>query len=172
MPYMDIWMYNSRPRMKVFLCYLLIFIAFFIFSDVMIYLYNKSLYDPIENYQIQVTDAEVTVLETEVSNVNGNIRGTIKNTTDETFASQYLKFDFYTERDVNAGVKYLKIGYLSPGEQKNYELGFKYDNVSSVEISMVDEADATNATPEELETIPIIGPVGIIGGILASYVAF
>lgn len=166
MSYLDVWIYNSKPRMRVFLCYLLIFVAFFIFSDIMIYLYTKSLYQPIENYEIQVNDAEVTVIETGVSNVNGNIRGTIKNTTDETFASKYLKFDFYTQRDVHAGVKYLKIGYLNPEEQKNYKLEFRYDNVNSVEISMVDEQEVKDSTPEQMQPTLMIGPAGMLSGIL------
>ncbi len=46
--YLSIWIFNSRPRIKVFLCYLLLFITVFVFSDIMIYLYTKSLYQPME----------------------------------------------------------------------------------------------------------------------------
>ena len=79
MSYLDIWIYNSRPRMRVFLCYLLIFVVFFIFSDVMIYFYTKSLYQPMDSYEINVTEPEVTVTLAEATTMNGNIKGTIKN---------------------------------------------------------------------------------------------
>ncbi|MCI9177197.1 MAG: hypothetical protein HFJ28_01100 [Clostridia bacterium] len=166
MPYMDIWMYNSRPRMKVFLCYFLIFITFFIFSDIMIYCYNKSLYKPMENYEIKVANPEITISLAESSAVDGNVKGTIKNNTNEKLQDQYLKFEFYTPRDVNSGIKYLEIGELEPGQEKNYELGFRYDNVSSVKVEAVSKEQVAKATPEELEINPITGPVTIIGGIL------
>ena len=169
MSYLDIWIYNSRPRMRVFLCYLLIFVVFFIFSDVMIYFYTKSLYQPMDSYEINVTEPEVTVTLAEATTMNGNIKGTIKNTTNETIENEYLKFDFFTPRDVNVGVKYLEIDRLEPGEEKKYEMGFRYENVTSVEISKATEEDTLKATPEELEISPVIGPVGIIGAILFSY---
>ncbi len=169
MSYLDIWIYNSRPRMRVFLCYLLIFVVFFIFSDVMIYFYTKSLYQPMDSYEINVTEPEVTVTLAEATTMNGNIKGTIKNTTNETIENEYLKFEFFTPRDVNVGVKYLEIDRLEPGEEKKYEMGFRYENVTSVEISKATEEDTLKATPEELEISPVIGPVGIIGAILFSY---
>ncbi len=172
MSYLNIWMYNSKPRIKVFLCYFLIFIAFFIFSDIMIYLYTKSAFKPIENYQIQSTSPEITVSLAEASQASGNIKGTIKNNTEEELINKYIKLDFYTPRDVNVGTKYIKVDKLEKDEERNYELGFRYSNVSSVKISVVDEEQAKNATTEEREISPVITTAGIIGGILALYAVF
>jgi len=169
MAYLDIWIYNSRNRGKVFLCYLLIFIAFFIFSDVMIYLYNKSLYKPLENYTIQASNLQVTISQIEASNVNGNIKGTVKNTTDEILRDKYLKFEFYTPRDVNVGVKYLEVGEIDPSVEKSYELGFRFENVSSVRVSVLEKEEAKNATPEELEITPVFGPAGLISMIILGH---
>lgn len=169
MSYLDIWIYNSNPRIKVFTCYALIFIAFFIFSDIMIYCYTKSLYQPMESYEIAVTSPEVTITTAEASNVNGNVKGTIRNTTEDRIENKYLKFDFYTPRNINVGTKYIEIDTLETEEQKNYELGFRYDNVSSVKVSMVDDSEVTNATPEELEVNPVYGPAGLITGIILGY---
>lgn len=120
MGYMDIWIYNSRPRMKVFLCYFLIFITVFIFSDVMIYLYTKSMYKPMEKYEVNVETLEVKVSTAESSNVNGNVIGTIKNNTQKNIIDEYLRFDFYTPRNVNVGTKYLKIDEIRAGEEKKF----------------------------------------------------
>ena len=141
MAYLDRWMYDSRPRMKVFLCYFLIFIAFFIFSDVMVYLYNKSLYKPMESYEVQVSSPEITVTLAEASNANGNVKGTIKNNTNEDIVNKYMKFDFYTALNTNAGTKYIKIDKLAKDEEKNYELGFRYDDVAKVKINIVEESE-------------------------------
>lgn len=169
MGYLDIWIYDSRPRVRVFLCYALIFIGFFIFSDLMIYGYTKTLYKPMTSYEVNITSPEVTVQTAEASNVNGNVKGTIKNTTDENIENKYLKFDFYTPRDINVGTKYIKIDNLSQGEEKAYEVGFRYDNVTYVKISMIDESEAAKATPEELEINPVYGPAGLISGVILGY---
>ncbi len=169
MDYLDIWFFDRRPRMKVFLCYLLIFIAFFIFSDFMIYAYTKTLYKPMTSYEINITEPEVKVTTAEASNVNGNVKGTIKNTTDNILENSYLKFDFYTPRDVNVGTKYINVENLAQGEEKEYELGFRYDNVTYVKISMVDSAEVANATSEELKVEPIYGPASLISLIILGY---
>lgn len=160
--YLSIWMYNSRPRIKVFLCYLLLFVVVFVFSDIMIYLYTKSMYSPIENYEISVEAPLITVNVAEASNVNGNVKGIIKNNTQEKISDKYVRFDFYTPRNVNIGTKYLKINELNINEELQYELGFKYENVSSVKISMATDDDLLKATPEELEFTPTFGPAGIL----------
>lgn len=169
MSYLDIWFFDRRPRMKVFFCYLLIFIAFFIFSDFMIYGYTKSLYKPMTNYEVNITSPQVTVQTAEASNVNGNVKGTIKNTTNDVIENKYLKFDFYTPRNINVGTKYIKIDKMYEQEEKNYELGFRYDKVSSVKLSMVDEEEVKNATPEELKIDPTYGPAGLISAVILGY---
>lgn len=169
MDYLDIWFFDNRNRMKIFFIYLLIFIAFFIFSDFMIYAYTKSLYKPMTSYEINIISPKVTIQTAEASNVNGNVKGTIKNTTEENLEDKYLKFDFYTPRDINVGTKYIKIDNLAQGEEKAYELGFRYDNVTSVKVSMVDDSEALKATPEELEIDPTYGPAGLISAAILGY---
>lgn len=169
MNYSDTWFIDRRPRIKVFTRYVLIFISFFIFSDVMIYGFTKSVYKPMEKYEVNVTSPIVTVEKAEASNVNGNVKGTIKNTSYEDLNGKYLKFDFYTPRDVNVGTKYINIGDMAHGEEKKYELGFKYDNVTYVKISMVDNEQISKATPEELEINPTYGPAGLISAIILGY---
>lgn len=85
---------------------------------------------------MNIETPQVTVNVAEATNVNGNVKGTIKNTTEERVTDKYLRFDFYTPRDVNIGTKYLKIDSLEVGEEKQFELGFKYDNVSSVKLQL------------------------------------
>lgn len=169
MDYLDIWFFDRRPRMKVFFCYLLIFVVFFIFSDFMIYAYTKSLYKPMTSYEVNIISPEVTVQIAEASNVNGNVKGTIKNTTDDVVEDKYLKFDFYTERGTNVGTKYLKVDKMYDGDELKYELGFRYDNVKSVKVSMVDAEEAVKATPEELEINPTYGPAGLLSAVILGY---
>lgn len=168
MSYLDIWIYNSRPRMKVFLCYFLIFITFFIFSDIMVYFYTKSLYQPMTSYEIMSQTPEITVSVAEASNTAGNIKGTVKNNTSGIIEDQYLKFEFYTPRNVDMGIKYLKIDYLEPNAVQDYEMGFKYDNIDSVKISVAEAEEIENATEVQLKIDPIYEPSGMIGGVISG----
>ena len=65
--------------------------------------------------------------------------------------------------------KYLKIENLNPGEEKEYELGFRFDSVSSVEISNASAEEAEAASPEELEITPVFGPAGLISALILGY---
>lgn len=71
---------------------------------------------------MNIETPQVTVNVAEATNVNGNVKGTIKNTTEERVTDKYLRFDFYTPRDVNIGTKYLKIDSLEVGEENNLNL--------------------------------------------------
>ena len=169
MSFMDVWIYDSTHRIKVFLCYFLIFVAFFIFSDVMIYLYTKSMYKTMNSYQVNSNMPLITVNEAIASNANGSVKGTIKNNSEELIKEGYLKFDFYTPRNVNVGTKYIEVNYLNPNEERNYEVGFKYDDVTDVKISMVSKEEVKNATPEELKENPIYGPAGLVSALILGY---
>ena len=65
--------------------------------------------------------------------------------------------------------KYIAVNNLYPEEQKNYKLGFRYDNVSYVKVSMVDEEEAENATAEELRIDPTYGPSGLMSAVILGY---
>jgi len=113
---------------------------------------NKYVKEEIEGLKINTSDKiketknmdGIEIKITQLTSLNNytTMLGTLKNTTNEIVANQYLKFDFYTERDVNVGTEYVKINSLNPGEQKDYDIHFKYDNVSSVEISMVNQENS------------------------------
>ena len=69
-----------------------------------------------EKYEVNIEAPQVTINVAEASNVNGNVKGTIKNTTQEKITDKYIRFDFYTPREVNVGTKYLKIDGLEVNE--------------------------------------------------------
>lgn len=172
MSYLDIWMFDSTKRMKVFFCYFLIFITFFIFSDVMVYFYTKSLYQPMTSYQIMTQTPEITVSEAKASHTSGNVKGTVKNNTSEKLITQYLKFEFYTERNVLAGTKYFQLNNLEPNAMQDYQIGFHYENVDNVKVSMASQEEIEHAAEGQLKEEPIYGPSGWIGGVISGKIFF
>ena len=164
---MDQWIFDSTQRIKVFFCYFLIFATFFIFSDIMVYFYTKSLYQPITGYEVNCINPEITVLTAEASNSTGNLGGIIKNTTNEKMEEQYIKFEFYTPRDVKMGTKYLKVDSLEPNGQQEYEFGFRYDNIEHVKISRATEEEINTARTTQFELDSTYGPSGFILGVIS-----
>ncbi len=65
-------------RMKTFLIYFLIFIGFYILSNLLINAYIKTSYYKISSYDIEVEDATVTIISAKASKDDGHIEGKIK----------------------------------------------------------------------------------------------
>ena len=132
-------------RLKTFFIYALCIVLFFIFSEVMININLESAYKKIERRdnleQVIITQAEAT-------KINGRIKGTLIS---HDLKSKYLKFDFYSERDVLLGTKYIDISNLKENEAQDIELYFKLQNVSYYNISFVNEKENSVT---EIELLP------------------
>ena len=141
--YMDFWCIDKRKRMHNIIMYILIIALLFVFSNVMIYLYINGTYKAIEDSKIEVENPNITIEQAKATYVNGYVNGKIKNNTEETINEKYIKFEFSTLRDVNIGNKYLKIENLEPGQEIEYKVNFKYQDIKKMKIS--------EATAEEVK---------------------
>ena len=83
-------------RMKTFLKYTLWIVAFYIFSNLMIYLNIETTY---QNIGRKDNIEQVTVYQAQATKVNGRIKGTIFNNAENKLTKQYIKIDLYSERD-------------------------------------------------------------------------
>ena len=155
-------------RMKTFGIYALCIILFFIFSNVMINIAVKSMYNPIDvniiledNLKIDVSDIKATV-------VNGYVKGNVNNT-GELVNKTYVKIDLYSERDVLLGTKYIEMDNLQAGENREFNIGFKFDNVKYAKVCMVDNAE--NATKDNFESDNMGGIALIVAVVFLCYFA-
>ena len=96
-------------RTKTLLKYALWVVLFIIFSEFLINVGLNSTYKPIERKD---NIAQVNIYQAEATLVNGRIRGLITNSQPEDLSGKYLKFDFYSERDVFLGRKFIAINTL------------------------------------------------------------
>lgn len=122
-------------RMKTFFIYALCIVLFFIFSDVLININLESTYRKIERKD---NLEQVTISQAEATKVNGRIKGIVVS---NKLNAKYLKFDFYSERDVLLGTKYIDVSNLKENETQNIELYFKLQNVNYYKMSFVNEKD-------------------------------
>lgn len=161
--YMDFWCIDKRKRMHNIIMYILI-IA--LFSNVMIYLYINGTYKAIEDSKIEVENPNITIEQAKATYVNGYVNGKIKNNTEETINEKYIKFEFSTLRDVNIGNKYLKIENLEPGQEIEYKVNFKYQDIKKMKISEATAEEVKNATESEFEITEEMKQGMLIGTLL------
>ena len=137
-------------RMKTFLKYLMIVIAFYVFSNIMINAFLKVSYVDMHDYEINVDQVFIDVSEAKTSKKNGYIKGIVKNNTDVIVENKYLKFSMLSKNGNVLGEKYIRIDKIEPEQLRKFELKFEYDNVKSFKIEM------TDTKPEEQDFIELI----------------
>ena len=132
-------------KMKKYLLYIVLLVVFALFSSLLITVGLNSSYKSIERKEDNLS--YVNIYQAEATKVNGRIRGIINNKENNIY-EKYLKFDFYTPRDVYMGSKYIEIDKSET--EMPFELFFKLNNVSYYKVSLVNEKDPQG----EIEFIP------------------
>ena len=129
-------------RMKTFLIYLILFVLFFFFSNLLIFIGLNTNYDRISS--IGEVPSQVNINQAEATLVNGRIRGTITNNGQEDLNGKYMKVDLYSPRNVLLGTKYLQMTDLAQNAEENFEVFFKAQDVEHYKISFVDKMENTD----------------------------
>lgn len=166
--YFDNFYRNTENRMKNFFTYFLMFVLLYVIVDILTFGYIYSTYKTIEQYEIVVTNPAVTVENAKTTKVNGFVEGKIRNNGTTTISDQYLKFDFYSERGVQLGTKYLEISSLGENEEKEYKVQFRFDNVKYFTVNLATQEEVDNAQDLELEIDENIGVPLLFSGILLA----
>ena len=133
--------------MKTLFKYALWVILFMIFSDFLINVGLNSAYRPIERRD---SVSQVNIYQAEATLVNGRIRGLITNSETDNISNKYLEFDFYSERDVFLGRKFIDINELQANETQSFEILFKLEGVEYYTVSVIDQ----KPEGEEIEILP------------------
>ena len=151
-------------KLKKYLLYVLIIAAFWIFSDILIYLSINSSYTRVDA-KVYTNSPEIIIGESKATYVNGVVKGSIKNNTSDIINDKYLKIDLYSPRDVKMGTKYVKIENLDINKSQEFEMWYKFTDVDHAEITVTDNIE--NATEEEFlsqeaSTILIFGTILVL----------
>lgn len=129
--------------LKTFAKYIILLVAFYFFSNFLIFVGLNSTYDNISlkgelPSQVQIDRAEATL-------VNGRIYGTIQNSDENDLNGKYIKINLYSERDVLLGVKYLDIVNLGENAQEEFKAYFKVQDIASYSIEITDEVEEVSS---------------------------
>lgn len=135
-------------RMKTFFIYLLLFVGLYVVSNLLIDAYIKTSYYKIETYDIDVKEANITIMTAKASKDDGHIEGKIVNNTNEKITNRYMKVELFSNNNINLGTEYAQIDELNPGDLKNFKINFTCDNVTSFKITFINKEQKNEEKPE------------------------
>ena len=132
--------------MKTFLIYLLIFVGFFVLSDVLI---NVSLNTSYHTITRKDNLEQVVINQAEATQVNLRIKGTVTNLVENPITLKYMRVDFYSERDNLVGSRYIDVSNLKENESMDVEINLRLDDIDSYSISFTNDKST-----EEVDWLP------------------
>ena len=92
-------------RMKTFFIYLLLFVGLYVVSNLLIDAYIKTSYYKIETYDIDVKEANITIMTAKASKDDGHIEGKIVNNTKQIRGERQVAKDTGKEFKIITGEK-------------------------------------------------------------------
>lgn len=140
-------------RMKTFFMYFLILVAFYIISNFLIDSLIKTSYSKITEYEIDVKEATVTIIEAKSSKDDGYIEGKISNPTKEDILNRYMVVELFSENNVSLGTEYVKIDRLKKEAIKDFKVRFTVDNVKSFKITLITDEEKAKIDSEKDTTL-------------------
>ncbi len=155
-------------RMKTFFIYFILIVAFFIFSQVMIYIAINTTFQ-YKNFELK-SNIPMEV-EVQATSINGFAKGKIINNTESEIVNKYIKIECYSKHDTLMGTKYIKIDKIAAKEEKEFEVHFNFNKVEKAVIDIVDEkvVEEQNIKEEEKTSDPDRGLATMIAALILLY---
>ena len=143
-------------RMKTLFKYALWIILFWILSDILIKVGLDSTYKNIQQRGEIPTGVEIVQMQ--ATAVNGRAKVKINDTS---LSGKFLKLDLYSSTGVNLATQYIELGEIKENEAKEIETYFKFSEVKSYEIAVVDEMGVSSVgfMDTALSTLSVLGIV-------------
>ena len=135
-------------RMKTFGMYLLWFVLLYMFVTVSAYGYIEASYKGIDGIIIKDDKMLITIDEAEATIVNGQIKGQIKNISQEDIGTKYIKIDLISKKGTLILTKYIQVDELKAGEQKEFNLMFRVENIVKYQAQITDKAELKEGLSE------------------------
>ncbi len=155
-------------RMKTFLKYLILFIAFYILTDVLISLALTNNYREISCTKNETGSYVTQVNAAKATNMSGYVEGTIKLDEAAQSPEQYLQFDFYSKYGHCLGRKYIDLSTVKAGQTKDFKVSFELSNIATYEISTTNEVEALSDVQLDMVSKGYLA-IGIVGALIVLY---
>ena len=139
MSYDDFWFIDTRVQTRNLRRWFIWFILLFAFVTIGSIVAIRTMYYDMTVYEIHQSNPIVTVSEAKSTNVNGYIKGEVKNESEEDIRENYLCFLLCNADNDIIEKQYIEIGTISPNQTKTFELNFKRDNITRAYIIVTDK---------------------------------
>ena len=139
MSYDDFWFIDTRVQTRNLRRWLIWFILLFAFVTVGSVIAIKSMYKDIPGEEIRSSNPSIIISEAKATNVNGYVKGEVKNESKTEIEGGYLCFLLCDKNNEEKGIEYIEINRLAAEQAKTYELKFKRDNITRFYVMMLDE---------------------------------
>lgn len=133
-------------RLKTFLTYLILIVAFFAVSKFLEAGLIKNMYKDLTgkviedfSYNGQEIYLDIVVNEAKATNVNGYVDLTVTNKANIDIEEAYLKVNLHSKSSVLAITKFMDIKDLKAGEARNYKLNFEGKYIKQYIVMATDE---------------------------------
>ena len=133
-------------RLKTFLTYLILIVAFFAVSKFLEAGLIRNMYKDLTgkvigdfSYNGQEIYLDIVVNEAKATNVNGYIDLTVTNKANIDIEEAYLKVNLHSKSEVLAITKFMDIKDLKAGESRNYKLNFEGKYIKTYIVLATDE---------------------------------
>ncbi len=138
--------------MKKFWKYFINFIVLFLLVSGLTYiglgkLPNKSAFNDISYSSYVGESFSLTISKCEASKNSVHVIGSLTNKSDSLLTNKYLQFNFIGSNGSSLGLKFEKINYFNVNENVPFNISGSFEDVSSVEISLIDEL------PQDITTL-------------------
>ena len=154
-------------RVKTFFIYFLLIVAFFIFSQVMIYIAINT------TYQYKSIELKTTIpikAEVQATLIDGYAKGKVINDTENEIQNKYIKIECYSKNNTLMGTKYIEIDKIGAKEEKEFEVHFNFNKVDKAIIDIVDEKQIEEQNIQEEKTSdPKRGLAAMIAALIILY---
>lgn len=155
-------------RMKTFLKYLILFIAFYILTDVLIGIALSNNYKPISCTKIETPSYVTTINTAKATSVSGYIEGTIGLSENLQNQNKYMQIDFYSKYGHRIGRKYVDLSSVNSEELKNFKVNFEYANIDTYQITTTNEVEKLSEVQTNMISKGYFA-IGVIGVLLVLY---
>lgn len=126
-------------RLKTFGKYILALVAFYIFSQIMIFIGLNTTYNSID-LKGDLPQG-VSIRSAQGTSVNGEIKGNVT----EELSAKYIKFNFYTSANTLAGSYYVNTSEIRNG---NFEFYYKLNYIDSYSVELTDNVPEISSSDE------------------------
>ena len=155
-------------RIKTFLKYLIIFVAFYIFTDVLTSIALSNNYKPMQCAEFDSGSYVVETKNSKSTSVSGYIDGTIKLKQEYENPEKYLEFDFYSKYGNLMGRKYLDLSNVDLTTEQPFKVNFDYDDIAKYEVKATNDVQKISEIQKDMISRGYMA-LTVVGALIVLY---